>query len=234
MDPDKIDVSNGSAQQNYGNSFDGFLASIQVGAFVAAIQIGGFVILRKRYRGKWDIRSLCKIFCDLDSSYLDALGLFALLRLLTRTFGITAVLLVPLLVPLNYVHDRSGSPVRGLDKFSCLNILESHTSRLWAHLAAAYWFTGLFCLISRHELGKFVDIRHRLKFNKTSRSFLVTDIPKNSEKAAIKSMFHKLYASKVKLYTTGQEKIAFVSSKPYLKAMTQIEKEVSRGQHDKG
>ncbi|KAG9801062.1 hypothetical protein KCU95_g117, partial [Aureobasidium melanogenum] len=173
------------------------------------------------------------IFCDLDSSYLDALGLFALLRLLTRTFGITAVLLVPLLVPLNYVHDRSGSPVRGLDKFSCLNILESHTSRLWAHLAAAYWFTGLFCLISRHELGKFVDIRHRLKFNKTSRSFLVTDIPKNSEKAAIKSMFHKLYASKVKLYTTGQEKIAFVSSKPYLKAMTQIEKEVSRGQHDK-
>jgi hypothetical protein len=53
MDLDKIAVSNGSAQQNYGSSFDGFLASIQVGAVVAAIQIGGFVILRKRYRGKW-------------------------------------------------------------------------------------------------------------------------------------------------------------------------------------
>jgi hypothetical protein len=53
MDLDKIAVSNGSAQQSYGSSFDGFLASIQVGAVVAAIQIGGFVILRKRYRGKW-------------------------------------------------------------------------------------------------------------------------------------------------------------------------------------
>jgi hypothetical protein len=53
MDPDKITISNGSAQENYGNSFDGFLASIQVGAVVAAVQIGGFVILHKRYRRKW-------------------------------------------------------------------------------------------------------------------------------------------------------------------------------------
>jgi hypothetical protein len=53
MDPDKITISNGSAQGNHGNPFDGFLASIQVGAVVAAIQIGGFVILHKRYRRKW-------------------------------------------------------------------------------------------------------------------------------------------------------------------------------------
>ena len=53
MDLDKIAVSTKSAQENYGNSFDGFLASIQVGAVVAAIQIGGFVILHKRYQRKW-------------------------------------------------------------------------------------------------------------------------------------------------------------------------------------
>ena len=53
MDLDTIAIGNGSAQQDYGSSFDGFLASIQVGAFIAAIQIGGFAILRRRYRGKW-------------------------------------------------------------------------------------------------------------------------------------------------------------------------------------
>lgn len=41
MNPNTIAIGNGSAQQDYGNSFDGFLASIQVGAFVAAVQIGG-------------------------------------------------------------------------------------------------------------------------------------------------------------------------------------------------
>ncbi|KAG9562132.1 hypothetical protein KCU77_g17637, partial [Aureobasidium melanogenum] len=80
-DPSTIAIGNGSAQQDYENSFDGFLASIQVGAFVAAVQIGGFVILRRRYHGKWNIRSFYTIFYDLDSSCLDAIGLFALLRL---------------------------------------------------------------------------------------------------------------------------------------------------------
>lgn len=53
MDLDKITISNGSVQENYGNSFHGFLASIQVGAVVAAIQIGGVVVLHKRYKRKW-------------------------------------------------------------------------------------------------------------------------------------------------------------------------------------
>ena len=107
-----------------------------------------------------NIRSFYTIFYDLDSSCLDAIGLFALLRLLTRIFGLTAIFMVPLLVPLNYVHRQSDSSIHGLDKFSCLNILEGNTGRLWTHLVATYWFTGLFCLLSRRELAKFVDIRH--------------------------------------------------------------------------
>jgi hypothetical protein len=181
-----------------------------------------------------DLRSFYTLFCDLDSSCLDALGLFALLRLLARTFGIAAVLIVPLLVPLNYVHDRSDSSVRGLDKFSCLNILEDQIGRLWAHLTAAYWFTGLFCLMMRHELGKYVDIRHIRKFGETSRSYLITDIPKDTDKTAVETMFHKLYAAPVTLYPMGPEKMAFVSSEPYYKRVTRIEEEISRRHRDRG
>ncbi|KAH0196347.1 DUF221-domain-containing protein, partial [Aureobasidium melanogenum] len=193
MDPNTIAIGNGSAQQDYGSSFDDFLASIQVGAFVAAVQIGGFVILRRRYCGKWNTRSFYTIFYDLESSCLDAIGLFALLRLLTRIFGLTAIFMVPLLVPLNYVHRHADSSIHGLDKFSCLNILEGNTDRLWAHLAAAYWFTGLFCLHSRCELANFVDIRHMHDSGTASRFYLVTDVPNRLENALMESMFHKLY-----------------------------------------
>ncbi|KAG9549939.1 hypothetical protein KCU86_g20960, partial [Aureobasidium melanogenum] len=234
MDPNTIAIGNGSAQQDYGNSFDGFLASIQVGAFVAAVQIGGFIILRRRYRGKWNIRSSYTIFYDLDSSCLDAIGLFALLRLLTRTFGLTAIFMVPLLVPLNYVHRHSDSSIYGLGKFSCLNILEGNTGRLWTHLAAAYWFTGLFCLLSRRELADFVDIRHMHDSGTASRFYLVTDIPNRLEKALMESMFHKLYACQVRLHTTGDNKTPFVDGQPYLRALTQIEKEACREEHKKG
>ncbi|KAG9702904.1 DUF221-domain-containing protein, partial [Aureobasidium melanogenum] len=233
MDPNTIAIGNGSAQQDYGNSFDGFLASIQVGAFVAAVQIGGFVILRRRYRGKWNIRSFYTIFYDLDSSCLDAIGLFALLRLLTRIFGLTAIFMVPLLVPLNYVHRQSDSSIHGLDKFSCLNILEGNTGRLWTHLIATYWFTGLFCLLSRRELANFVDIRHMHDSGTASRFYLVTDIPNRLGKDLMESMFHKLYACQVRLHTTRDNKTPFVDGQPYLRALTQIEKEACREEHKK-
>jgi hypothetical protein len=170
----------------------------------------------------------------LDGSGLDASGLFALLRMLTGLFGIAAVLIVPLLVPLNYVHDHPESSARGLDKFSCLNILENHIGRLWAHLVAAYLFTGLFCLVSRRELGNFVNVRNLFHCEKTSRAYLITDIPKGTEKAAVESMFNKLFASEVQLYTTGHRKMAFVAGERYHKAMTWIEGKVSRAQLDRG
>jgi len=50
---DAVTLGGGSAQQDYGSSFGGFLASIQIGAFIALIQIGGFIILRRRYQRKW-------------------------------------------------------------------------------------------------------------------------------------------------------------------------------------
>ena len=181
-----------------------------------------------------DLRSFYTLFCDLDSSCLDALGLFALLRLLARTFGIAAVLIVPLLVPLNYVYDHPESSARGLDKFSCLNILENHVDRLWAHLAAAYWFTGLFCLVLRRELGNFVNVRNLFYCGKTRCSYLITDIPEGTEKAAVESMFRKLFASEVRLYTTENNKMAFVSGERYRKTMTWIEGKVSRAQLDGG
>ncbi|KAG9511757.1 hypothetical protein KCU78_g18831, partial [Aureobasidium melanogenum] len=234
MDPNTVAIGNGSAQQDYGNSFDGFLASIQVGAFVAAVQIGGFIILRRRYSGKWNIRSFYTIFYDLNSSCLDAIGLFALLRLLTRIFGLTAIFMVPLLVPLNYVHRHSDSSIHGLDKFNCLNILEGNTGRLWTHLAAAYWFTGLFCLLSRRELANFVDIRHKHDSGTTSRFYLVTDIPNRLEKALMESMFHKLYACQVRLHTTRDNKTPFFDGQPYLRALTQVKKEACREEHKKG
>jgi hypothetical protein len=254
MDLDIIATGNGSAQKDHGISFDGFLASIQVGAFIAAIQIGGFVILRRSYRGKWwdiwktiteatridlsidarNIRSFYTIFYDIDSSCLDAIGLFVLLRLLTRIFGLTAISMLTLLVPLNYVHHHSDSSIRGLDKFSCLNILENNTGRLWAHLTAACWFTSLFCLSSRRELANFVDIRRLHDPGTVDRFYLVTDIPEKLEKASVESMFHKLYACQVQLHSTRDKKTPFVGEKPYLRALTQIEKEASRRDGKKG
>ena len=153
--------------------------------------------------------------------------------MLTGLFGIAAVLIVPLLVPLNCVHDHPKSSVRGLDKFSCLNILENHIDRLWAHLGAVYWFTGLFCLVSRRELDNFVNVRNLFHCEKANRAYLITDIPKGTEKAAIGSMFNKLFASGVQLYTTEHKKMAFVGGERYHKAMTWIEGKVSRAQLDR-
>ena len=149
-------------------------------------------------------------------------------------FGLTAIFMLPLLVPLNYVHHRSDSSIRGLDKFSCLNILETDTGRLWAHLTAACWFTSLFCLSSRRELANFVDIRRMHDPGTADRFYLVTDIPEKLEKASVESMFHKLYACQVQLHSTRSKRTPFVGGKPYLRALTQIEKEASRRDGKKG
>lgn len=154
--------------------------------------------------------------------------------MLTGLFSIAAVLIVPLLVPLNYVHDHPESSARGLDKFSCLNILENHQGHLWAHLVAAFLFTGLFCLVSRRELGNFVNVRNLFHCGKTSRAYLITDISKGTAKTAIESMINKLFASGVQLYTTGHRKMAFVGGERYHKAVTWIEGKVSRAQLDRG
>ena len=86
----------------------------------------------------------------------------------------------------------------------------------------------------RRELGKFVAVRNLFYCGKTSCSYLITDIPEGTKKAAVESMFHKLFASEVRLYTTENNKMAFVSGERYRKAMTWIEGKVSRAQLDRG
>ncbi|CAD0019628.1 unnamed protein product, partial [Aureobasidium pullulans] len=223
---DAVTLGGGSAQQDYGSSFGGFLASIQIGAFIALIQIGGFIILRRREKG-----SLRTSLHDLESSCIDAIGLFALLRFLTILFGITAVIGLPILVPLNYIHHHSGTSARGLDKFSCLNILEDSTQRLWAHLVAAYCFT---CLLPgcKRELEKFVILKRSHK--QTEYLYLVTDIPRGSAKREIESMFRNLCTSDIVLYATPCVKLPHLDDRSWTKAASRMERELTQSSNTGG
>ncbi|THW76602.1 hypothetical protein D6D17_10424 [Aureobasidium pullulans] len=226
---DAVTLGGGSAQQDYGSSFGGFLASIQIGAFIALIQIEVSSSFEEGIRGNGLLRTSLH---DLESSCIDAIGLFALLRFLTILFGITAVIGLPILVPLNYIHHHSGTSARGLDKFSCLNILEDSTQRLWAHLVAAYCFTCLFCLAAKRKLEKFVILKR--SHQQTEYLYLITDIPRGSAKREIESMFRNLCTSDIVLYTTPCVKLPHLDDRSWTKAASQMERELTQSSNTGG
>ena len=126
---------------------------------------------------------------------MDAYFFLRYLRTLLRIFVPLAFIILPILLPLNYVHGRgpnfaqgnfNAKPwtnVTGLDQFAWGNVRPTKTSKYWAHLVLALGVIVYACFVFFDELRGYVRLRqayltspqHRLRASATT--VLVTAIP---------------------------------------------------------
>lgn len=99
-------------------------------------------------------------------------------------FTMVAIVILPILLPLNYIGGRGGEAVEGLDRFAWTNVAENNSRRYWAHLLLAVILIIVFCYTYYDEMRKYIRLRqaymtspqHRLKASATT--VLVNGIPK--------------------------------------------------------
>lgn len=125
---------------------------------------------------------------------MDAYLFLRYLRMLLKIFLPLAVLVLPILLPLNkvggkdtnYQNGTDTSPrwnVTGLDQLAWGNISPEHTHRYWAHLVIAVIIVVYVCAVFFDELRGYIRLRqayltspqHRLRASATT--VLVTAIP---------------------------------------------------------
>ena len=112
---------------------------------------------------------------------LDAYFFLRYLRMLLKIFVPAAVIVLPILLPINTYSGHN----KGLDRLSISNIDKKHTKhRLWAHLALAVVFISWVLYVTYRELRGYIRVRqayltspqHRIRASATT--VLVTGIPR--------------------------------------------------------
>ncbi|KAF8456791.1 hypothetical protein BDZ91DRAFT_525406 [Kalaharituber pfeilii] len=202
----------GSAQKSEGVSLESFLASLSVAAIVFGVEVVVFILIRKRMARIYEPRSylvpekrrtpaagsgllawIKPIFATSSSDFiaksgLDAYFFLRYLLMLLKIFGILAVVILPVLVPINFVGGKNDSnpehPVQGLDRYAWSNVSDDNTDRYWAHLWLAIFTILLCCYMFYRELRGYIRLRqayltspqHRLRASATT--VLVTSIPR--------------------------------------------------------
>jgi calcium permeable stress-gated cation channel len=114
---------------------------------------------------------------------LDAYFFLRYLRMLLKIFLPIAILLIPILLPVNRVGIQNPD-TGGLDLYSISNINAAHTNRLGVHLVAAICVIAYVCIVMYFELKGYIRMRqayltspqHRIRASATT--VLVTNIPK--------------------------------------------------------
>ncbi len=125
---------------------------------------------------------------------LDAYFFLRYLRTLLKIFVPAALIIVPILIPLNVVGgkgssfalgngDAQATNVTGLDTLAWGNVRPNHTSRYWAHWLLALFLICYVCFIAFDELRGYIRMRqayltspqHRLRASATT--VLVSSIP---------------------------------------------------------
>jgi calcium permeable stress-gated cation channel len=124
---------------------------------------------------------------------LDAYFFLRYLRTLLKIFVPAALVILPILIPLNAVNGRGGrwaqgqnrndSNVSGLDQLAWGNVAPNRTNRYWAHWLLATALTIYICYIAFDELRNYIRMRqaymtspqHRLRASATT--VLVSAIP---------------------------------------------------------
>ncbi|KAI9812046.1 MAG: hypothetical protein M1827_004939 [Pycnora praestabilis] len=203
----------GNAQTNQGISLDTFIASLAASFIAFAAQFVVFVIIKKsqprtylvpeRERTKappsgfftW----VLPVFRTSNSDFIAKCGLDAYfflryLRMLLKIFVPLALLILPILLPINAVHGRgrsavgnstaSANNVTGLDTLAWGNVAPTKTRRYWAHLVLALVVIFWVCYTFFDELRGYIRLRqayltspqHRLRASATT--VLVTSVPR--------------------------------------------------------
>ncbi|RMD40909.1 hypothetical protein DV735_g4256, partial [Chaetothyriales sp. CBS 134920] len=212
-----INGAAGSAQGKEGTTVQTLALSCAAGFVLFGLQFGAFLIVRNYLWAKriyqprsfliplkdrvppppnnpfkW-ITTLLRIPAETvrRKAGMDAYFFLRYLALCLKIFGPAAVIILPILIPLNYVNGKGTKTVgethynvTGLDTLAWSNVALNQTSRYWAHLVLAILLIVWVCYLFYHELFHYVVKRqeylsspsHRLKASSTT--VLITSIPK--------------------------------------------------------
>lgn len=209
-------IGEGAAQKSANTSVIQLVTAIGSGIALSAVQILIFIILKNklvrifqpktylvpdRQRTKPPPRSpfgwLISIFKFKDGEIINKCGLDAYfflryLQTLLIIFVPMACIILPILLPINYVGgrnktkivaDNSTSVPAGLDTLAWGNVSPDKTKRYWAHLLLAIGVICWVCYVFFAELRVYIRVRqdyltsaeHRLRASATT--VLVTSIP---------------------------------------------------------
>ena len=110
-----------------------------------------------------------------------------------------AVVILPILIPLNIVHGRNASDsIHGLDRLSWANVGAAHVDYYWAHLVLMTYAVALTCFLIQKEMNFYIRARQsyllsHIRNNKCSiRTILVSDIP--TDKMSLSNLL-RIYGS---------------------------------------
>lgn len=144
---------------------------------------------------KW-IRSVLKTSTSefVQKCGLDAYFFLRYLRTLLKIFIPAALIILPILIPLNLIHGKGSSfasgngdtaarNVTGLDQLTWGNVRPTQTTRYWAHWLLALLLIVYVCYVAFDELRVYIRMRqayltspqHRLRASATT--VLVSSIP---------------------------------------------------------
>ncbi|MCJ1474104.1 hypothetical protein MMC13_002762 [Lambiella insularis] len=215
-------LGGGQAQQANTQSADAFFASLVTSIVIFGVEIIGFLILKgylpRIYQPRTYLvsekertepppksiwRWLVPVYQTSKVEFVQKCGLDAYfflryLWLLLKIFVPSAMVILPILLPINYVDGRgpefatgvysnstTWSNVTGLNEFAFGNVRPDDTNRYWAHLLLATGVIIWSCWVFFDELKDYVKLRqayltspqHRLRASATT--VLVEGIPKD-------------------------------------------------------
>ncbi|EXL39487.1 hypothetical protein FOCG_17912 [Fusarium oxysporum f. sp. radicis-lycopersici 26381] len=188
----------GGAQVDQGIGVSSFIAALSSGFAIFMLQLLLFLLLRNKLGrifnepkikqrtrlSKPDVRSLSLIssiklsWNSSDSDIardcgLDAYFFLRYLRTLLLAFFPIATLVIPVLIPLNYVDgrghqldadgraakDHDNAQVTGLDTLAWGNITPHNAHRYWAHLVISILTIAWVCALFFYEMRAYIEIR---------------------------------------------------------------------------
>ncbi|CAF3442568.1 unnamed protein product [Fusarium graminearum] len=186
----------GGAQHNEGIGVSSFLAALSSGFMIFMLQLVLFLLLRNKLRRismriKQQIRPKqvdlepVGFFASIKQSWnrkdldiakkcgLDAYFFLRYLRTLLFLFAPLSALVIPVLIPLNYVNGRghhldadrfaksgvNNSQVTGLDTLAWGNIRSSNSQRYWAHLVMSVATVAWVCALFFYEMKAYIKVR---------------------------------------------------------------------------
>lgn len=142
------------------------------------------------------------VFHTSDSEILQKSGLDAFfmryLSTLLRVFFLLTLLIIPILIPLNFIHGKSGTGgAQGLDTLSWADVRLTHAGFYWIYLFIALLVTTYVCYTIYAELEDYVRIRQlylaspQYRLREFANAILVTDI---RDRFLITSRLTQLYS----------------------------------------
>ncbi|KAI1551660.1 integral membrane protein [Pyrenophora tritici-repentis] len=180
------------AQQFYGISLSSFIASVSLSTVIFTLEVLVFFIVRKRLPDLYttvpeDVdttrttrkRHIVANFVRFERhhKHFDRYFFRRYLRSLIVIFTPAALLITPILVPLNYTNGKGAVlGVSGLDVLGWSNVGLDQADRSWAHLLFSLVFIGHVCWVIWSELALYVASRQHAP-NAALCTVLVDSIP---------------------------------------------------------